>query len=178
MKLVFIYGPPAAGKLTVAKELAKRTGFRILHNQLTVDLLLSVFDWGSPQFGRLNELFRLAVIREASRAKLPGLILTFCYAKGSDDRFIKKIINLVESNGGKVHLVQLVCEVKELMRRVTRAGRKAHRKIISAANLKSLLKRYDLFSIISFRKGMTIDSTFRSPQQASKDIIVHYNLDS
>jgi len=35
MKLVFIYGPPAVGKLTVANALAKVTGFKVFHNHLT-----------------------------------------------------------------------------------------------------------------------------------------------
>jgi hypothetical protein len=43
MRLVFIYGIPATGKLTVAQELAKRTGYSLFHNHLVVDLLLSLF---------------------------------------------------------------------------------------------------------------------------------------
>ena len=39
MKLIVIYGPPAAGKLTVAKELSKLTGFKVLHNHITIDLI-------------------------------------------------------------------------------------------------------------------------------------------
>ena len=40
MKTIFIYGAPAAGKLTVANELAKRTGFSVLHNHLINDLII------------------------------------------------------------------------------------------------------------------------------------------
>lgn len=40
MKLVFIYGMPAAGKLTVAKELAGLSGYKLFHNHQVVDLLL------------------------------------------------------------------------------------------------------------------------------------------
>lgn len=45
MKLIFIYGQPAVGKLTVAKELEKITGYKILHNHLFVDLVRSVFEF-------------------------------------------------------------------------------------------------------------------------------------
>jgi ATP-dependent 26S proteasome regulatory subunit len=34
-RLVFLYGPPAVGKLTVAKAIADRRPFTILHNHLT-----------------------------------------------------------------------------------------------------------------------------------------------
>ncbi len=37
--LVYLYGPPAVGKLTVATELQRLTGFRLFHNHLTVDAL-------------------------------------------------------------------------------------------------------------------------------------------
>lgn len=29
MKLLFLYGPPAVGKLTVANEISKLTGFKV-----------------------------------------------------------------------------------------------------------------------------------------------------
>lgn len=44
MKLLFLYGPPAVGKFTVAKEWAALTGFKFLHNHLTIDLVTSVFE--------------------------------------------------------------------------------------------------------------------------------------
>lgn len=48
MRLVFIHGPAASGKLTVAKELAALTGYPLFHNHLIVDALLAVFPFGSP----------------------------------------------------------------------------------------------------------------------------------
>ena len=41
MKLVVLHGPPAVGKLTVARELARLTGWRLFHNHLVVDALLA-----------------------------------------------------------------------------------------------------------------------------------------
>jgi tRNA uridine 5-carbamoylmethylation protein Kti12 len=32
MKLIFLYGPPAVGKLTVAQELVTLTGYKLFHN--------------------------------------------------------------------------------------------------------------------------------------------------
>jgi deoxyadenosine/deoxycytidine kinase len=152
MKLVFIYGPPAAGKLTVARELARRTGFKILHNQLTINCLVSVFPWGSAPFVRLNEQFRLAMFREACRARLPGIIHTFCYGRGCDERYIRKVIKLVEDCRGKVCFVQLTCDAGELMKRVTRVGRKRHHKITKRKQLQEMLDRYDLLSQVPDRK--------------------------
>ena len=38
--LCLVYGPPAVGKLTVAKEIAARTGYRLVHNHVSIDPVL------------------------------------------------------------------------------------------------------------------------------------------
>ena len=55
MILVFLYGPVASGKLTIARELAARTGFALFHNHLVVDAVMAVFPFGSESFVRLRE---------------------------------------------------------------------------------------------------------------------------
>jgi len=55
MKLVFIYGLPAVGKLTVAKKLSKITGFPIFHNHLVIEMISPIFSFGSPGFIELRE---------------------------------------------------------------------------------------------------------------------------
>ena len=77
MKFVLIYGPPAVGKLTVANEIARRTGFKVFHNHLTVDLVDSVFPRGTPSFAKLIWEIRLAIFAEAAQAKVGGS-LTLC----------------------------------------------------------------------------------------------------
>lgn len=42
MHALFIYGAPASGKLTAAREVAQQTGFSLFHNHLIVDALLPV----------------------------------------------------------------------------------------------------------------------------------------
>ena len=68
MLLVFIHGAPAVGKLTVARELAGLTGFHLFHNHLTVDLVSSLFAFGTPSFVSLREQIWLAAFAEAARA--------------------------------------------------------------------------------------------------------------
>ena len=54
MKLVILYGAPASGKLTIATELGKRTGFKVFHNHLSIDCVRPVFDFGTPPFLRYS----------------------------------------------------------------------------------------------------------------------------
>ena len=46
MKLVFILGNAAVGKMTVGQELMKITGLRLFHNHITIEPVLEVFgEW-------------------------------------------------------------------------------------------------------------------------------------
>ncbi len=42
MRLVLIHGPAAAGKLTVAREVARLTGAALFHNHLVVDAVAAL----------------------------------------------------------------------------------------------------------------------------------------
>src|SRR5476651_1724683 len=102
MKLVFLHGPPAAGKLTVARELAALTGLRLFHNHLTVNLALAVYDFGTLGFVALREQIWLAVFRRALADRLPGLIFTFNPEDSVPQRFIDELFAEVAAGGGEV----------------------------------------------------------------------------
>ena len=50
MKLIFIHGAPASGKLTVAKALLRIVPGRLFDNHAAIDLARTVFDFGAPGF--------------------------------------------------------------------------------------------------------------------------------
>ena len=43
MKLVFLFGNAAVGKMTVGQELMKITDLRLFHNHMTIEPVLEVF---------------------------------------------------------------------------------------------------------------------------------------
>jgi len=131
MKLIFLHGLPGVGKLTVARELSKLTGFKVFHNHLTVDLLLSVFEFGSPQFVELREKIWLDVFSEAAEAKLDGLIFTFAFERTVRGDFIHRVRAAVESDGGEVLFVRLECSETELEQRMTNPERQSFGKLNS-----------------------------------------------
>lgn len=170
-----MYGPPASGKLTVAKELARLTGYKLFHNHLTVDLLAPFFDFGSQTEKRLKEKFRLEIFEEASKAKV-SLIFTYVYARGSDDGFVKKVISSVENYGGEVLFVRLYCDQEELEMRVQHESRIGFSKIHNPETLKELIKKHDLFSLVPFKESLSIDTSKILPKEAAEKIIHHFNL--
>jgi hypothetical protein len=117
--LVFIFGPPAVGKMAVGHELARRTGFRLFHNHHTVDLALRFFAFGTPPFQRLVREFRRRVFEEVAASSLPGLIFTYVWAfnEQSDDAAVAEYAAIFTARGGRVVYAELECELSERLRR-------------------------------------------------------------
>ena len=67
MQLIFICGQVASGKLTIARELAARTGVALFHHHLVVDAVGAVFPFGTQAFARRREQFWMTVFDEAVR---------------------------------------------------------------------------------------------------------------
>src|SRR5947209_8005420 len=89
MKLIFLYGPPAAGKLTVANALSALTGFKVFHNHVSFDLAAGFFEIGTRGFGRLVDGVRMLLFEVAASEGVDGLIFTFVYGCPHDDPFIE-----------------------------------------------------------------------------------------
>src|SRR2546422_11399748 len=129
MKLVFIYGPPASGKLTVGTELAKLTGFKLFHNHVSIQFVQSIFEFGTKTFWRLTGKYRMEMLEAAAKEGI-DTIFTFVYSKDDeDDQFVKHVVQHVRSRGGQVLFVRLYCEREELVKRVKRSQRKRMGKV-------------------------------------------------
>src|SRR5271163_1865440 len=107
MRLLFIYGRPAVGKLTVAREVAALTGGRLFHNHLAVNLALSVYDFGTPGFIALREQVWNDVFRRVLTDRLPLLIFTFNPENTVSQRYIDGLFAEVAATGGEVIPVEL-----------------------------------------------------------------------
>jgi chloramphenicol 3-O-phosphotransferase len=157
MKLVFIHGAPAVGKLSVARELAGITGYRLFHNHLTVDLLTAVFPFASEPFVRLREELWLAVFREAAQHDV-SLIFTFNPERTVRERFIDDTAKVVEAAGGQVHFVELTCSQSELERRIETPARKEFGKLCSIEQYRALSDA-GAFHFRRLPDGVSLDTT-------------------
>jgi shikimate kinase len=76
MDLLVLFGPPAAGKMTVGRALVARSRYRLFHNHMTIEPLLGLFAFDDPAFQQLRACFRRQIL-EACLAQdqivvLPG----------------------------------------------------------------------------------------------------------
>jgi hypothetical protein len=157
MKLVFLHGPPAVGKLTIARELALLTSFRLFHNHLTVDLVSSLFPFGSEPFIHLREQIWLAAFAEATRNNV-SLIFTFNPERTVRKSFVQETIDVVEGAGGQVIFVELTCTEEELERRMEDASRKEFGKLASVEQYRSL-RDAGAFQFMELPNGLVVDTT-------------------
>jgi hypothetical protein len=170
MRVVFIYGPPASGKLTIARALAERTGMALFHNHLIVDAVGAVFPFGTEAFVRLREEFWLAVFAEAARDGR-SLIFTFAPEPTVKPGFAERVRELVRSAGGEVMFVELTVPQEEQERRLATPERGAFGKLQSLDLLRRL--RDDLAACIAAMPEpvLAIDTAAFEPAAAAEAII-------
>jgi AAA domain len=178
MRLIYIYGLPGTGKLTVARELAARTGYRLFHNHHVVDLLLSVFEFGSAPFVELREEIWLSVFDHAARSGLPGMIFTFAPENTVRPQFVRNAVHAVSSAGGSVDFVELTCSMPELKQRIGSAARQQHGKLTSVALFEELRAAGNFNSPSMPRAGLTIDTGERTPADSAAEIVQALGLPS
>jgi hypothetical protein len=54
--LLFVVGPLAVGKMSVGQAITERTGLRLFHNHISIELALRYFDYGTPAFHRISDV--------------------------------------------------------------------------------------------------------------------------
>lgn len=174
MKLVVIYGPPAAGKLTVARALSKLINYKVFHNHLTVDLVESVLEFDKGNFWDYVNRFRLDMLKILAKEKI-NIIFTFCY-RPEYPKLVKDLVKLIKKHKGKIYFVQLAPSEEILLKRVKGASRKKYGKLKSVTQLKKDLKTMTFFESVPYKENLKIDNTKLPAKQVAKLIEQHFKL--
>ena len=185
--LVILFGPPAVGKMTVGDALARRTGLRLFHNHLTIDLALRFFEFGTPPFSRLVSEFRTRIFEEVAASPLSGMIFTYVWDldEESDTRFVERVSGLFRAHGADVWLVELAASQTERLRRNETEFRLAEKPskrdlMQSRARLLEHDEKYRLNSRDEFvgrSDYLRIDNTELTPDEVAERIIERFGLD-
>jgi cytidylate kinase len=174
MNLIYIYGPPASGKLTVAKELAALTGYSLFHNHQTRDIVHELYpNTLSDNYSLVHKL-RLDIFEYAAE-HATNLIFTFVYDDPEDQLFIDKAINAVEGHKGTVLFVETSASNEVLLSRVDNDSRKEHRKLTDRVKLEKLLST-DPYKSLPYDGVFKIDTGALSPSMSALKIVEHFKL--
>jgi predicted kinase len=172
--LVYLYGPPASGKLTIAGRLSELTGIPLFHNHLTVNALRPVFTFGSPPFMEANRKVRQAVFDVAASAGISLIFTNNSAWSGPDPRArfeeaAESYRRTMESHGGRTVFVRLTASPSALEERVANESRRAHDKLLDVVRLRELLAELDSSPL--HPDDLTIDTGQLSPEESARTIM-------
>lgn len=146
MKLIFIYGPPAVGKLTIAESLSENTKIPVFHNHHSGDLVKDIYGEKLMQHYALVDKIRYDVMEYCARNNT-DLIFTYVYGGREDDAKVKGFQKIIESNGGQVLFVELTANKQDLVDRVSNESRKKYKKLLDKKIMTELTQNMSIFTI-------------------------------
>lgn len=184
MNLIIVFGPPAVGKMSVGQELSKLTGYPLLHNHMTVDLVRQFFDFGTPQYDRLVPAFRQMLVAEVAASDLPGLIFTFVWDLDldGDKQFVDGLRDVVAAHGGTTYYVELEASLEERIVRNRTENRLRHKRIEpvgAEAFLRLAEGTHRMNSNGDFpypEQYLKIDNTCTKVQEAAREIVATFGF--
>lgn len=126
MRALVIFGPPAVGKMSVGREVCRRSELRLFHNHHIIEPLIEVFGYGTRAFRVLEPEFWRRVFEEAAADDL-DLCFTFVWrVTASDDRdYLERL--LAPYAEADLCFVELVADLSTRLARNATEERLAHK---------------------------------------------------
>lgn len=179
MNLLFLYGPPAAGKLTVATALAAKTGYTVLDNHKALDYLPEVFPRENPAYSairsKLGRTIRLEIFAAAAQADI-NLITTFAPISPGMHDFVRSVRQSIEHNGGTFCAIQLLPRIEVMQQRVLEESRKI-RKIDTVERWHEVTDdNPGAFQPFPDVPHLVIDNSDLTPEQTADRILAYYHI--
>ena len=174
MKLLFLHGAPAAGKLTVAKAVLGLVPGRLFDNHVAVDTALTVFEFGAPGFWELVHNIRCETFAAAAEHAIPLVVTTFCYAEPSDRAQFERFEDIAGRRGGELLPVFLYCSREEAARRVGNPDRIERRKMTSQQSLTRYLDDHNF--TVPRPDVLKLNTEAMLPEAIAQQIISHFGL--
>jgi len=172
-QVIFLFGRPGVGKLTVGELLSVETGYRLLHNHAVVDLVTSLFSFGSPPFVALRERLWLVTIDACLAARPSGVIMTFAPESTVTDQFIPALRKRVIERGAEIRFIELRCSDEELETRITDDSRERFGKLRDVYKFRKLDKAGAFERPQMPEAELVVDTTNSKPLESARAIAKH-----
>ena len=174
MKLVFILGDSAVGKMTVGQSLMKITDLSLFHNHMTIEPVIEIF--GKFDIKTINDLRELIFTNFAASDNY-GMIFTMMMAfdQQSDWDYLEHIKSIFTPYGTEFYYVELIAPQEIRLKRNSTENRlksKPSKKDILTSNQRLIEddKKYRCVSYdgeIPFENYIRIDNSDKSPDEVA-----------
>lgn len=176
MRLVYIHGAPAVGKLTVAKEVARLVPAKLFDNHASIDLARTVFELGAPGFWSLVESTRILVLEASAKEDVPIVLMTSCYSDPHDRPAFEKYEQVLKQYNAEMCPVFLHCSSAEMRCRVANPDRKARGKISSVPGLERFLGQYNHVPV-PHSQCLEVSTEEVPATDTARRIVIHFGLE-
>ena len=183
MKLVFLIGDAAVGKMTVGQELMKQTGLRLFHNHMMIEPVIEIF--GSFN-GQVTQQLRDVIFREFAKSDNEGMIFTYMWAfdMQSDWDYVAHVADIFRQQGSEIYYVELIASQEIRLQRNETENRLRHKpskRDLAASRARVLRDDADYRCIsnpgeIPFENYLRIDNSDLSPEAAAAIIREYFAL--
>ncbi len=184
MKLIFLFGDAAVGKMTVGQELTQITDLKLFHNHMTIEPVIEVFGF---YHGKIVMRLRDVIFEEFSKTNNYGMIFTFMWAfdQKADWDYTEHVCDIFRNNANAdIYYVELIAPLEvRLQRNITenRLNHKASKRDINASE-KRLLDNYHTYRCasnegeISYENYMRIHNASLAPDVVARMIKERFGL--
>ena len=126
MKLVFIIGDAAVGKMTVGQELMKTTDLRLFHNHMTIEPVIEIF---GRYDGKTIAEMRDLIFRNFAASENYGMIFTMMmdFDLPSEWDYLEHIKSIFEPYGTEFYYVELIAPQEVRLQRNATENRLKHK---------------------------------------------------
>ncbi|MBN2795637.1 MAG: AAA family ATPase [Clostridia bacterium] len=186
MKLVIIIGPQAVGKMAVGMALAEKTGMRLFHNHMTIELAKDIYGDMNQEAWKLVGQLRKDIFDSVLHSDLEGFIFTYVWAFNLEEEYdyIQNLIDQFASEHIESYLIELEADLEErLLRNKTdlRLQQKPSKRNLewSENELLNSMEKYRLNSNegeITHKNYIKINNTKLTPEEVASQIIKVFNL--
>ena len=177
MKLLFLIGDSAVGKMTVGQELMKTTDFRLFHNHMMIEPVIDIFG----EFrGATTQRLREVIFEDFAASDCYGMIFTFMWAfdmqSGWD--YISHVTDIFNKYNADIYYVEIVAPQEiRLQRNATenRLNHKPSKRDIEISSQRLLTDDNNHRCVsndgeITFENYIKIDNSDLSPETVAKMI--------
>ncbi len=181
--IIYLIGIPAVGKYTVAKEIGRMTGAKVVDNQLINTPVFSVLGYdGTDAFpfphgagAQIEKIQRavLAVIRDFCPSDASFVFTNTLDAREPLDKaWFRRIERLARQRGAGFFPVWLTCEAAVIRRRKDTPDRRARLKDIDLTNIARWSEEVEVLRV-PHPNALTVDTSRREPRQTARLILEH-----
>ena len=181
--IVYLIGIPAVGKYTIAKEIGRLTGARVVDNQLINLPVFSVIGFdGKDSFPFPAEAWQhIEKIRRAVLTVIEDLcppdysfVLTNVLdaSKPGDEALFRRIEQVARSRGAVFVPVWLTCDAEVLRERKSSPERRERFKDTDVTNITRYLEEFEVLRV-PHANALVLDTSDEDPETIARLIVDH-----